>query len=270
MIAGAGCPLTGRSESRPGHNAVVVNSDLVDDEPDIRVGADVVLDINGREATWRVIGIIPTDSRGSAVYVARDDYAYAARTPGAGTLVQVRSDRHDAAAQDELAARLYQHFDDLGMSPSGTETTQIIQAENKLLFTVVVAFLILMALLLAAVGGLGLATTMSINMMERVREVGVLRAIGASNASVRQIVLAEGVAMAVISWGIGMALSLFIAPALSSELGLALIKIPLTYHYSVTGAVIWFFILLAIAVAASLGPARNAVRLTVREVLAYE
>ena len=267
MIAGVWLPTAQQSS---GHNGVVVNSDLADDEPDLRVGADVVLDINGREATWRVIGIIPTDSRGSAVYVARDDYAYAARTPGAGTLVQVRADRHDAAAQDELAARLYQHFDDLGMSPSGTETTQIIQAENKLLFTIVVAFLVLMALLLAAVGGLGLATTMSINMMERVREVGVLRAIGASNASVRQIVLAEGVAMAVISWGIGMALSLFIAPALSSALGLALIKIPLTYHYSLTGAVVWFFILLAIAVAASLGPARNAVRLTVREVLAYE
>ena len=270
MIAGAWLPVDQQSSAVPSHNGVVVNSDLVDDEPDIRVGADVALDINGREATWRVIGIIPTDSRGSAVYVARDDYAYAARTPGAGTLVQVRSDRHDAAAQDELATRLYQHFDDLGMSPSGTETTQVIQAENKLLFTLVVAFLILMALLLAAVGGLGLATTMSINMMERVREIGVLRAIGASNASVRQIVLAEGIAMAVISWGIGMALSLFIAPALSSALGLALIKIPLTYHYSVTGAVVWFFILLAIAVAASLGPARNAVRLTVREVLAYE
>ena len=267
MIAGVWLPMAQQSS---GHNGVVVNSDLADDEPDLRVGADVVLDINGREATWRVIGIIPTDSRGSAVYVARDDYAYAARTPGAGTLVQVRADRHDAAAEDELAARLYQHFDELGMSPSGTETTQVIQAENKLLFTIVVAFLVLMALLLAAVGGLGLATTMSINMMERVREVGVLRAIGASNASVRQIVLAEGVAMAVISWGIGMALSLFIAPALSSALGLALIKIPLTYHYSLMGAVVWFFILLAIAVAASLGPARNAVRLTVREVLAYE
>ncbi len=270
MIAGTWLPLDQRSSAVSNHNGVVVNSDLVDDEPDIRVGADVVLDINGREATWRVIGIIPTDSRGSAVYVSRDDYAYAARTPGAGTVVQVRADRHDAAAQDEVAARLYQHFDDLGMSPSGTETTQIIQAENKLLFTIVVAFLILMALLLAAVGGLGLATTMSINMMERVREVGVLRAIGASNTSVRQIVLAEGVAMAVISWGIGMALSLVIAPALSNVLGLALIKIPLTYHYSLTGAVAWFFILLAIAVAASLGPARNAVRLTVREVLAYE
>jgi putative ABC transport system permease protein len=262
-----------RDEGRAGiptHNAIVVNSDLADDEPDIRLGSDIVLDIDGREATWRVIGIVPTDSRGSAVYVSRDDYAYAARTPGAGNLVQVKSDRHDAASQEELATLLYQHFDDLGLNVSGTETTQVIQAENKLLFTIVVAFLVLMALLLAAVGGLGLATTMSINMMERVREIGVLRAIGASSASVRQIVLAEGIAMAVISWGIGTLLSLFIAPALSSALGLALIKIPLTYHYSFIGAVAWFFVLLAIAIAASLGPARNAVRLTVREVLAYE
>ncbi len=215
MIAGAWLPIDQQSTAASagnGHSAIVVNSDLADAEPDIRVGTDVVLDINGREATWHVIGIIPTDSRGSTVYVSRDDYAYAARTPGAGTLVQVRADRHDAAAQDELATRLYQHFDDLGLSVSGTQTTQVIQAENKLLFTVVVAFLILMALLLAAVGGLGLATTMSINMMERVREVGVLRAIGASNASVRQIVLAEGVAMAAISWTIGTLLSLFLRP----------------------------------------------------------
>ena len=270
MIAGAWLPSDQQSSAGTGHRAIVVNSDLADAERDIRVGTDVVLDINGRKATWRVIGIIPTDSRGSTVYVSRDDYAYAARTPGAGTLVQVKADRHDAAAQDALAARLYQHFDDLGMTVGGTQTTQVIQAENKLLFTVVVAFLILMALLLAAVGGLGLATTMSINMMERVREVGILRAIGASNASVRQIVLVEGVAMAAISWTIGTLLSLFLAPVLSRALGLALIKIPLTYHYSIAGAVAWFFILLAIAVVASLGPARNAVRLTVREVLAYE
>jgi putative ABC transport system permease protein len=267
MITGAWLP-TGEPSSAA--NAIVVNSDLVDAEPDIRVGSDVLLEINGRKATWHVIGIAPTDSRGSTVYVSLDDYAYAARTPGAGNLVQVRADRHDAAAQDVLAARLYQHFDDLGLKVGGTETTQVIQAENKLLFTVVVAFLILMALLLAAVGGLGLATTMSINMMERVREVGVLRAIGASNASVRQIVLVEGVAMAALSWLIGTALSLLLAPVLSRGLGLALIKIPLTYHYSIAGAVAWFVILLAIAVAASLGPARNAVRLTVREVLAYE
>ena len=169
-----------------------------------------------------------------------------------------------------MAARLQEHLDAVGLKVDSTQTAQVTQHENELLFTVVVSFLILMALLLAAVGGLGLTTTMSINMMERVREVGVLRAIGASNASVRRIVLAEGMAMAVISWGIGTVLSFFLSPVFSEQLGIALIKIPLRYHYSAGAAIIWFFILLAIAVAASLGPARDAVRLTVREVLAYE
>ena len=138
------------------------------------------------------------------------------------------------------------------------------------MFTIIVAFLILMALLLAAVGGLGLTTTMSINILERVREIGVLRAIGASNLSVRQIVLVEGVVIGLLSWTIGTLISLPLSGFMSEQLGLALIDIPLVFQYSVGAAVIWFFVLQGVALVASLGPARNAVRLTIREVLAYE
>lgn len=268
--AGSPRPVAGAGSPRPYPNALVVNSDFVDDEQDVRLGSDVTLDIDGREATWRVVGIVTTESRGPAVYMTRDDYAYATRAAGEGTQVKVRTVTHDAASQDALAARLQEHFDAAGLKVDSTRTASVTQGENKLLFTVVVAFLILMALLLAAVGGLGLTTTMSINMMERVREVGVLRAIGASNASVRQIVLAEGIAIAALSWGAGTVLSFFISPLFSEQLGLALIKIPLRYHYSIMAAVAWLFILVAIATIASLGPARNAVKLTVREVLAYE
>jgi putative ABC transport system permease protein len=142
--------------------------------------------------------------------------------------------------------------------------------ENRFIFSIVVAFLVLMALLLAAVGGLGLTTTMSINVLERVREIGVLRAIGASNVSVRKIVLLEGIAIGFLSWMVGMLLSFPISRFMSEQLGLALIKVPLSYEYSILAAILWFFVLQIVAVIASLGPARNAVRLTIREVLAYE
>jgi putative ABC transport system permease protein len=184
--------------------------------------------------------------------------------------LQVIGRQHDGASQEKLEAQLRQHFEAMGLEVSGTETTQVMRAENKLIFTIVVAFLVLMALLLAAVGGLGLATTMSINVLERVREIGVLRAIGASNLSVRQIVLAEGIAMGVLSWTVGTLLSVPISRFMSEQLGLALIKVPLSYQYSIVAAVVWFFVLQVVAVVASLGPARNAVRLTIREVLAYE
>ena len=250
--------------------SIVVNSDVVDKEPDLGVGDDVVLDIGGREQVWHVVGIVPTESRGPAVYVDRESYAYISRTPGQATDLQVVAERHDAASQQEMEAILFQHFEASGLEVNGTETAQLIRSENKLLFTVVVGFLILMALLLAAVGGLGLTTTMSINVLERVREIGVLRAIGASNVSVRQIVLAEGVAMGVLSWVVGTLLSLPISRFMSEQLGLALIQVPLSYQYSVVAAILWFFVLLSVAAVASLGPARNAVRLTIREVLAYE
>jgi putative ABC transport system permease protein len=251
-------------------NALVINSDVADKEPDLQVGDEMVLDIDGREAVWHVVGIAPTESRGPMIYMADNDWAYATRTPGQISHLQVRTTRHDAAFQTEMEQVLFQHFEDNGLEVASTKTTGVLQQENQILFTIVVAFLVLMALLLAAVGGLGLTTTMSINVMERVREIGVLRAVGASNGSVRQIVLLEGIAIGVLSWVVGTLFSFPISRFMSEQLGLALIKVPLSYEYSSLAAIAWFFVLLVVAVVASLGPARDAVRLTIREVLAYE
>ena len=251
-------------------DGIVINSDLLDKEPDVQVGETIRLDIGGREVDSRVTGIIRTDSQGPAVYMNYDDYAYLTRTPGLATHVQIVARGPNAADQDVLRRQLFQAYESAGFEVSSTRTAQQINDQNELMFTIIVAFLILMALLLAAVGGLGLTTTMSINIMERIREIGVLRAVGASNISVGQIVLAEGVVIGMLSWLIGLALSLPISAFLSDQVGLALLNVPLNYQYSMVAAVLWFFALMVIAVIASLGPARDAVRLTIREVLAYE
>ena len=56
------------------------------------------------------------------------------------------------------------------------------------------------AALLAVVGGLGLAGTMSLNVLERTREIGVMRAVGGSDGSVRLIVVFEGLFVGILSW----------------------------------------------------------------------
>ena len=251
-------------------NGLLVNTDVLDKEPDIAIGDTLRLDMSGREFSGPVLGIIRTDSQGPAVYMNLDDYAYLTRTPGQATHLQVVAEESYPATQDELKAGLFTYLEAQGFEVSGAQTAQQINTSNELMFTLIVAILILMALLLAAVGGLGLTTTMSINMLERIREIGVLRAIGASNVSVRQIVLAEGLVIGALSWGIGVILSLPVSAFLSEQVGLALLKVPLNFQYSVAAAIVWFFALMLIAVAASMGPARDAVRLTIREVLAYE
>jgi len=138
------------------------------------------------------------------------------------------------------------------------------------IFNIVIVFLLFMAILLGVVGGLGLMGTMSINVIERTREIGVMRAIGASDGAVLRIVLLEGVIIGLISWVIGGIVAIPASRALSSAVGQALLRAEPSYTFSTSGALLWLVIVLLLALFASFLPARSASRLTVREVLSYE
>jgi putative ABC transport system permease protein len=125
-------------------------------------------------------------------------------------------------------------------------------------------------LLIAVVGGLGMTSTMSINVFERTREIGVMRAIGASNGAILRLVVVEGMIIGVISWIFGTVLAVPIAIALDYVVGISILQSPLKYVFSLDGFLIWLALVIVISGLACTLPARNAVRLTVREVLAYE
>jgi putative ABC transport system permease protein len=250
--------------------AVVLNATVAQDEPDVQVGDVIVLKMNEHERPWQVVGIVGADAQGPKIYMNHTVFAYENRIPGRANSVQVITEAHDLLGQKTMEARLLQHFEGLGYAVRTTRTTQTLNAQNGLMFDLIVGFLILNAVLLGLVGSLGLSTTMGINMLERIREIGVLRAIGASNGAIRRIVLLEGLVIATLSWLIGFALSYPVAQVMSEQIGVALLDTPLSFTYALPAAIAWFFVLLVLAVAASLGPARNAVRLTIREVLSYE
>jgi putative ABC transport system permease protein len=248
-------------------NDIVINSDVFDKEPELMLGDFLTIEIGGYETSGKLVGVVRTDSQGPSIYMDLNDYANVTNTRGRATNVQIVANLED---QIELEQTLYRVFEAMGLEISEARTSSQLVQRNQLMFTLIISVLIIMALLLAGVGGLGLSTTMSINILERIREIGVLRAIGASNISVRWVVLLEGLFIGVLSWTIGTLLSIPISIIFSEQVGIALLKIPLNYHYSILGMVVWLFAVMFIAVAASLGPARNAERLTIREVLSYE
>jgi putative ABC transport system permease protein len=140
-----------------------------------------------------------------------------------------------------------------------------------------------MAVLLAIVGGLGLMGTMSINVLERTREIGVLRAIGARNRGVAWVFIREarnrgvawvfireGIAIGVLSWLVSSLFAYPLGKALSDAVGTAVLGAPLSFSHSMAGVVLWLVLVVILSALASFLPARNASRLTVREVLAYE
>jgi putative ABC transport system permease protein len=252
----------------PGDTGVVINATIADEERDLRPGSTVTLDIAGRERPYSIIGIVTTDAQGPKIYMNLTAFGEANHSVGKASSLQIIS--HDPAGQDALAAQLLQAFEAEGLDVASTLTNQTINSQNELMFDTIIGFLIFMATLLGAVGTLGLSTTMSLNMTERIREIGVLRAVGASNGAIRRIVLLEGLVMSLLSWAMGFLLSFPTARFMSEQIGIALLDMPLAYSYSSNAAIFWLGLMLTLAIVASLGPAQQAVKLTVREVLAYE
>ncbi len=162
-------------------NAVVINSTVADDERDIAVGDTIVLDMADREQPWTVVGIVGTDAQGPKLYMNYHTFGHANRSLGKVNSLQVVARAHDRASQDALEAALLNRFEAQGFDVRTTRTSQSLNKQNGLMFDTIIGFLIIMAGLLGGVGSLGLSTTMGINMLERIREIGVLRAIGASN-----------------------------------------------------------------------------------------
>ncbi len=63
-------------------SAIVINATLAKDEPDIAPGGTIVLDMDGRERTWQVVGIVSADAQGPKIYMTRTAFGYANRSLG--------------------------------------------------------------------------------------------------------------------------------------------------------------------------------------------
>jgi putative ABC transport system permease protein len=114
---------------------------------------------------------------------------------------------------------------------------------------------------------LGIINTLVLSIIERTREVGLLRAVGMSRWQVRRMVLWESIIVAVIGGVFGLVLGIFFGFVLVSALGsqgVDVLAIP-------TGQLIVLLVFSAVVgVIAGLWPARKAAKLNILEAISYE
>jgi putative ABC transport system permease protein len=179
-------------------------------------------------------------------------------------------DYSDGASLQTIIQRINHHLEDNGYVVRSILDGNALRENAGTGVNILVIFLLIMALLTAFVGSIGLMGTMSINVLERTREIGVMRTIGATDFIVMQSVIIEGVLIGFITWFLAIGLSYPISQVLLDIIGQAMADSSFALIFTPYGIILWLVVVIGLSIIASVIPARNAAQLTINEVLAYE
>lgn len=266
--------IKGRWLTPGDQNAVVLNERFLSAYPTLKVGDLLRLRVNGVRQDWLVVGFFQLAGK-SVGFRAYTDYGYLSHLlgqPNEAISFHILSTHNNLTIQQQklLGSQIEVYLRQKGYSISDVTAGQYAIETSTGGLNALTIFLVFMATLTALVGAIGLMGTMSMNVLDRTREIGIMRAIGASDRMVMNLVIVEGLLIGLISWVVGSLLSFPISNVLSDTISQAIFDAPSILAYKATGFFVWLGLVTLLAVLASVIPARNAARLTIREVLAYE
>jgi putative ABC transport system permease protein len=248
---------------RPGDTGtVVLNQGALSRLGDPRIDDEIRLAVDGTVGRWRVVGTVAEVGGPATAYTTIESLAATATA----TALRIATTGDIPVVTDRVEAALAAAGTPVAETLATSELRQAIDQHVAIFIYTLVA----LAALMAVVGLLGLASTMSITVTERTREYGIMQAIGATPATVRRLVLAEGTltggAGAVLAIILGLPLSVFVG----DFLGRLSFGLPLPLQPSAAGLAAWLLLALTGAALATLSAARRAGRLTIRETLTYQ
>jgi putative ABC transport system permease protein len=250
-------------------NEAVLNQNAQAAIPNVKIGDIISLSVNGKPSQWRVVGFSEDVGSPAVVYVPFNAFNKITNSDKAKMLRVAYDDRSISNAKQknlEVEKLLESENVPLRQSIPSWLLQNAIASHMKVLINSLLA----MAALMALVGTLGLMSTMSMNVMERTREIGVMRAIGATPKKIKSLIVGEGLIIGALSLFAAFALALVFSTVLGNFIGAMSFRTPLSLTISLSALALWILIIVGGSYTATIYPARRAGKLSTREALAYE
>ena len=246
-------------------DAVVVNRHVQTASPGLRLGSEITVKFRERKTKVRVVGIVEEIGT-PVIYAAFPAFENMTGLGDAATVLRVKT---QAERPQLVAGALEQALLDARLTPSFINTKSEFRTSLEEHFAVVSGVMKMIALASALVGAITLIATVSLGVLERAREIGVIRALGARPRSVIAIFLVEGGAVAFLSGLLSVAGGIVFARLLNGMAERQLLHVAVPLYISRTGLGLLFCGVFLVILGVGLSVARI-LRMSVRDALAYE
>lgn len=251
-------------------DGIVINQRLSYQHPAYRVGNSLALKINDQNVTLPIIGIVK-EFDGAGIYMR--EAGFRKNFPGTGDTVNgayITLKKQGEKGFGTLIKLLNQHFVLMDIGIEKIETAQVASRVIRAHLDVIVEALLALAAVMLCVSTFGMASGISTSVVERTRELGVLRAIGGKSSVIAFILTGEAITMALLGWLLAMLVSQPLSRVATDYFGTMLVEYPFNFMTSWQGILQSFLVTLVIAVVAVLGPMINVNQRQVSEALTYE
>lgn len=249
-------------------DAVVLNHAAMAQQPQLKIGDRVLLSWAGQARAWRLVGVVEEIGAAGVAYVSQQAFAQASGGERGARMLRLAT---DAATPEQRAQRIRQIEAALIDGGAGVESVQPLSELRNAMgehIVILIRALLALALVMAAVGGLGLTSTLGINVLERTRELAVMKTLGATRRRLIGTILGEAQIVSAVSVVLAFLLALPLTWVLDAMIGRLGFVAPLPFVVSPWAVLSWLLGVLLLSAAAAWLPARRAAELPIALALA--
>jgi putative ABC transport system permease protein len=234
----------------------------------VDVGDTVTIRTASGPARLRVVGMTGTQMQNGLLFLTPLSTLRAIlHSPDNVNAYWVRTSSTDHALIDRTTTQLEDRLAGGGYSV-GTNIRYVDQARNVDSNRQISSAIGILGFLIVAISMVGLVNAITMNVLERTREIGVLRCIGARARDIRRIFAVEGLTVSLLGWLLGIPVGYALARLLNWLL-LEVVKIEFAFTFPPLNVLIALVGTVVLALLVMRIPIRRAVRYRPGEALRY-
>jgi putative ABC transport system permease protein len=250
-------------------NEIVIGHQFYSNESDYEFGDTITLQIGEKEQQFKIVGTIK-ELGSPTIYINREGFEKLIpeenKKNSIKLILQSGVEEKDVIYQ-KVEDKLKENGVIVFQAESMQDLLEVLQSHGLL----VIAFFLVIAILILIVAGFGLTSTMSVQVSERTKEIGILKAMGASKKQIKRMVITESIFICIVSWIISIVLGILLGAFIASAMGYVLIGTALNVDYisSYFPVLVWLVLTVLIGYKSSRASAKKAGKMTIKDAFTF-